>query len=75
MCRIAAMCYLSHTSFPFSLSPTEGVNFALKPDLFSYQPPPPTETLNFILGPHLNWLVMSGHPSAGKLPSKSGCRL
>ena len=34
-----------------------------------------TEGVNFALGPHPNWPVIYGHMSAGKLPSKSGCRL
>ena len=40
-------------------------------------PPPycPTEGLNFALRPHPKWPVMSGRTFAGKLPSKSGCRL
>ena len=29
----------------------------------------------FTFWPHPNWPVMSGHKSAGKLPSESGCRL
>ena len=29
---------------------------------------------DFALRPHPNWPVMSGHTSAGKLSSKSGCR-
>ena len=31
--------------------------------------------LLFALGPHPKWPVMSGDASAGKLPSKYGCRL
>ena len=46
--------------------PTEEVNVALRSHPISYQtpPPPPPEGLNFALWP----------TSAGKLPSKSGCR-
>ena len=32
-------------------------------------------SFNFALGPHPKWPVMSGDASAGKLPSKYGCRL
>ena len=35
----------------------------------------PTVELNFALRPHPKWPVMSGRTFAGKLPSKSGCRL
>ena len=38
-------------------------------------PSPLPEGLNFALWPHPNWPLMSGHTFAGKLPSKSGCRL
>ena len=32
-------------------------------------------SFNYALGPHPKWPVMSGDAFAGKLPSKSGCRL
>ena len=63
----------------------EGLNDAFRPYPLSYQfllPPTPhthtttnTKGLNCALWPHPNWPVMSGHTSARKLPSKSGCRL
>ena len=31
--------------------------------------------VNFALGPHPNWPVLSGYTSAGKLTSSSGCGL
>ena len=71
-------CYgLFVINLPLPPSPTtERVNFADRSPLFSYRTPPlpTTEGLNFALWPHPNWPAMSGHTSAGKLPSKSGCR-
>ena len=76
MSRIAAMSYLSETSLPFPpppfsikrwISPLGHIQFPI----FSL-PPQHKEGLNFALWPHSNWPVMSGHMSAGKLPSKSG---
>ena len=77
MSKTAGMCYLSVTPFPPSPpTPTEGVNFALRPCPFFYYPPPPphthTEGLNFALEPHLilaRLQVVSAPRWLGTLPS------
>ena len=71
MSEIAAMCCqkpLPHSPLP--LTPYWTPNFLLPPTL-----PPLPEGRNSAVWPHPNWPLMSGHTSAGKLPSISGCRL
>ena len=68
MSRTAAIYYL----FP----PREEANVALRPHPIAYRDPPPPVRGRIMLCDHTQtWPVMSGHTFAGRLPSKSGCRL
>ena len=58
---VAGLWYLSETSHP--PPPTERVNFPPWPHPICYRPPPPPPSSH-----------THTHKSAGKLPSKSGCR-
>ena len=77
--RVIGSCCHAANLFSSSKPPssTKGWIWPLSDTLSSNLPPPPLpiEGPNFSLWPHPNWSVITGHTSAVKLPSKSGCRL